>query len=152
MGFTYIINYIFIIYNPFNWFTFTCTSIFLEQHIVYNTCVLVRNTIFLLACNTYFHFLKKKFQLIHFWGLWSTNSSILSCNSQNHRLTTLLRLKGTSGHYLVQIPCSKQGHLKQVVQDHIQSSFEYLHKWRLLAVVDGCQFRKFYSYLLIETD
>lgn len=38
------------------------------------------------------------------------------------------RLEGTSVSYLVQPPCSRQGHPEQVAQDHVQVAFEDLHR------------------------
>jgi len=48
-----------------------------------------------------------------------------------YRITDWLRLEGTSGCHLVQPPLLKQGHLEPVVQDHVQTAFEYVQRWRL---------------------
>jgi len=48
--------------------------------------------------------------------------------AQNHRLTEVGRdLWRSSGP----TPLIKQGHLEPVVQDHVQTGFEYLQGWRL---------------------
>lgn len=46
-------------------------------------------------------------------------------------ITELLRLEGTSGDHLVEIPSSEQGQLQKVALCHVQLGFEYCQGWRL---------------------
>lgn len=47
-----------------------------------------------------------------------------------HRNTEQLRLEICSGIHAVQLPCSEQGYLQQVVHDHVQTAFEHIQGWR----------------------
>lgn len=47
---------------------------------------------------------------------------------REHRITEQLGLERTSGDHLT--PLLKQGLLEWIAQDHVQSGFEYLQRWR----------------------
>lgn len=47
-----------------------------------------------------------------------------------NRITVLFRLEETSWDHLAN-PAAQEGSVEQVAQDHVQSDFEYLHRWNL---------------------
>lgn len=49
---------------------------------------------------------------------------------RSYRVTAQLKLAGTSGDNLVQLPCSEPGQLEQVAQDCVLSGSDYLRGWR----------------------
>ena len=58
-------------------------------------------------------------------------SQAVSYYPLNHRIAESQGLEGTSVDHLLQPPLPRQGHLKQVAQDHVQVGFEYLQRRRL---------------------
>jgi len=101
--------------------------------------LLLLSLVFALTCDSV---VRKQ---IRAWVLACLSLSIITCADlatanacfgaflQNHTTAEWVMLEGTSEDHLVHhhLPCSKQGQLLQVAQDHDQLGFDCLQGWRL---------------------